>query len=693
MKNIRTFLFLAAAYLCSAIPVTAQPFLKVKKVDFYKEDAGFKEAWDRIKEGDKYFQEGQGSYSLALEQYLKAKDYNGYNPQLNYKIGVTYLYSDKKWEAQKYLDLAYEFNPHVTPDIQFFRGRAYQYNCQFEKAISLYNAYRDSLPEKALQKQEPLLKKYISECEAGVTLIQDTLRVKIENAGSAVNSLDDDYNPVISCSSARMFFTSRRSPEKHSRINAGDNKYTEDVYVAYQENGNWFKAEPVGNPINTPGNEAALYLSKDDKFLFLYYGKEKNGNLYVSEFRKGRWLDPSPMPGKFNSKSKETTVSFMADMSEMYFVTRNEKESIGGSDIFFSKLDAKNHYSKPVNLGKPINTEYDEEAVHVTPGGDTLYFSSKGHNTMGGFDVFMSVRTNGQWSEPVNMGFPINSPDNDLFYSNTKDTALAYFSSIRKEGLGWMDIFKVTFLPPPPPIVIPEPLPEPPKPDTVVKVVRDTVRIVEPPVVPVDVSLTLIGSIMEEGTSNPVMAKIELIDMDKNQVIATTISEPAGGSYRIKIQDRKNYGVEITAQGYMVYLDIVEIPTDVGTKELLKNFFLKKVKVGEKVVLKNIFFDTNKATLKPESYAELNNVFKLLTTNPTLRIEISGHTDNVGSAQANTTLSQARAKAVVDYLVANGIDPARLEYRGYGFTQPIAPNDTPQGRAQNRRVEFKILSK
>ena len=213
------------------------------------------------------------------------------------------------------------------------------------------------------------------------------------------------------------------------------------------------------------------------------------------------------------------------------------------------------------------------------------------------------------------------------------------------------------------------------------------------PVEKPDPSIILLGTVLDESDISPVLAKIEIIDMEDNEVIATSISDRDEGNYSIKLKEKKNYGVEITAQGYMLYLDIINIPEDFERKEIIRNFVLKKVKVGEKIILKNIFFETNKAVLTPDSYVELGRVLKLLESNPTLRIEISGHTDNVGSFAVNQRLSEARAKAVVDYLIGQEVNESRLEYAGYAFSQPIAPNDTPDGRAKNRRVEFKILSK
>ena len=419
----------------------------------------------------------------------------------------------------------------------------------------------------------------------------------------------------------------------------------------------------------------------------MYRGVKRKGDFYVSEARKDKWTSPKKYSGKFNSSSRETTLNFNEDESIAVFVSSDKKESIGGTDIFFIRKGTNDKWGKPVNLGATINTIYYEEGVFIDSVGNTLYFSSTGHNSMGGYDIFKTtMEENGNWTEPKNMGFPINSPYDDLFYVPTGDTAVSYLSSVRQDGYGYMDIYKITYLPPPEPEIIEEE-PEPIV-DTVVVIVTDTIKIVEP-----EPKFIVRGSVLNSKDSSPVVAKLEVIDMDINQVAATTISDRSDGFYSLKLDEKKDYGIEITAQGYLVYLDILEVEEDSESNEFFRNFLLKPIEVGEKVILKNIFFEFGKAVLTSDSYIEMGRVLKLMSTNPGLRIEISGHSDNIGSYAYNQKLSEQRAKAVVDYLVDLGIDSARLEYTGYASSQPVATNNTEEGRAQNRRVEFKILSK
>jgi outer membrane protein OmpA-like peptidoglycan-associated protein/tetratricopeptide (TPR) repeat protein len=680
--------FFITIFLVFVLCASAQEKLKIKISDFDIDEPGLKSAWTHLKMGDKYFKAGKGTFPEAILEYQFALQYNRYNPAINYNIGVCCLYSDKQGEALGYFQKAFEFDNNIAPDIHLLLGRAYQYNYQFDKAIKEYQIYLEALTEKEKKKLDFDIERWMQECRNGIELMKDTLRVEITNIGNNVNSKKDDYNSVISKNEKRMYFTSRRPFYARPDRNYFDNKFNEDIYVSYYEDGNWGLAQNLGRTVNSKYNDAVLTISSDAQKLFLYRGVKRKGDFYVSEAKKDKWTSPKRFSGKFNSpSSRETTLNFNEDGSKAVFVSSDKKESIGGTDIFFIRKGTNDKWGEPVNLGVTVNTAYDEEGVYIDSVGNTLYFSSTGHNSMGGYDIFKTTMDEkGNWSEPVNLGFPINSPYNDLFYIPTGDTAVSYFSSVRQDGYGYMDIYKITYLPPPEPEIIeeePEPLV-----DTVFIVVTDTVKIEEP-----EPEFIVRGSVLNSKDSSPVVAKLEVIDMDINQVVATTISDRNDGYYSVKLKEKKDYGIEITAQGYLVYLDILEVEEDSESNEFFRNFLLKPIEVGEKIILKNIFFEFGKAVLTSDSYIELGSVLKLMSTNPGLRIEISGHSDNVGSYAFNQKLSEQRAKAVVDYLVGLGIEPARLEYAGYASSQPVANNDTEEGRAQNRRVEFKILSK
>ncbi|MCK5093677.1 MAG: OmpA family protein, partial [Spirochaetes bacterium] len=429
--------------------------------------------------------------------------------------------------------------------------------------------------------------------------------------------------------------------------------------------------------------------SQNGTQLYMYRGDKAGGGIFMSTIKEGKWGAPKNVSSKFRSKNRETTMCLSPDGKVFYFVSDNEKLTTGGKDIFFSEQDALGKWKDPENIGSEINTSYNEEAVFISPDGNTLYFSSKGHNTMGGFDVFKSERNDfGEWSPAVNMGYPINSPDDDIFYKITPDSRYAYYSANRMGGYGGKDIYRVVYLGE-------EKEMQMSTQDNLIAGLQEEGKtgFFTPPVaLVIDTSNILTGKVFDSKTLEGVMAKLEFIDVDISKVVATAVANDTG-YYRASLPESKAYGVEIVALDYLFFLDIVDVSGEESEGEFHRDFGMDKVEVGATVVLENIFFETAKATLKPESFPQLELVIKFMNSNPSIRMEISGHTDNTGSLKLNTRLSQSRAESVVAYLVEHGVDSGRFNAMGYAFSQPIAPNNTVEGRAKNRRVEFKILSK
>ncbi len=691
MKVKSVFLFLAI-FLLGNLSITAQQKAKIKKSEFKIINTGFKDAWKAVRLGNKYFDEGPGTYRDARKAYLKAYRYNPNNAELNYMIGVCFIYSDDKFESIKYLKKSYKIKPNVTPDIRFMLGRAYHMVLDFDNAILEYTEYRNNLPPKVLVLKSGLIDRLITECRNGKDLVSHPVRVVISNPGKSINSEYDDYNSVISKDESLMYFTSRRMAAEKSSRNPMDNKFYEDIYVSQKRINEWGTAKRFDKRINknkNKQNNAAVGVSADNKVLYIYRGKSNSGDLFKSVYKNGKWTKPHSLSGKINSKDRETALCFSSDEKTMYFVSSNKKTSLGGMDIYICKKDYNGKWGNPENMGSMINTAFNEVAVSISANDSTLFFSSNGHKTMGGYDIFSTRKSEtGLWSKPENIGYPINTPDDDVFFVLAPDNKTAYYSTIRENGLGGKDIFKVIYLGAEKEMIMSDEgklvkgLQKPP----------DNIFFREPARLAVDTSLVMKGMITDSENQKPVIAKMELIDVDASKVVATAISD-ASGNYKVKIPAPKAYGIEIIAKNYLLYLDAIDLSKESGDEIIIRNFMLERVEVGAKVILKNIFFEFGKSTLKPESYAELNNVIKLLQNNETLRIEISGHTDNIGTYKYNKKLSEDRAKAVVDYLIKKGITPDRLTYKGYAFDQPVAPNTTDEGRAKNRRVEFKVLSK
>ncbi|MCK5029647.1 MAG: OmpA family protein [Bacteroidales bacterium] len=692
MKIIKsTLLALIILFVVGQVSI-AQENVKIKKADFQIEikEVGFKDAWKDIKEGEKLFAAGLGTYPSALEHYLRANKYNSNCAKLNYKIGVCYLATDKFYYATEYLEKAYLKDNMVTDDVHLMLARAYHLNLDFDNAIEHYKAYYSLFSVKELEKYDINVDKYIKECKYGKNLVNTPVRVIINNLGERVNSEFDDYNPVLHPNQDLLYFTSRRETENKDKRYEADNKYFENVFVSEQAGELWRRPKMLENKLNSKNNESVLAISSDGNKIYLYNGEENGGDIMVSELKKGSWKSPKGISGRILSKNKETTITFSPEGNEMFFVS-NQDGSIGGMDIFYSKLDEKEKWSKPTNMGAAINTIYDEEGVYWHPKEDKLYFSSQGHNSIGGFDVFMIERDeNRMWSSPVNIGYPINTPNDDIFFKMDEHNKHAYYSSVRDNGFGGKDLYKIIFL----------------GEEKELKLKTEDIFLAwnhkpiddlfyhNPYQLKVDTALFMVGFVTDSKTAEPIkLAKIEVIDLDLSQVIATGLTDTAG-SYQVRITKKKDYGVEVTAKDYLFFVEITYLSQkQVVDSKMQANFQLDKIDVGATMVLNNIFFETNKATIKPESTTELERLANLLIENPTIRLEISGHTDNIGSYRANQKLSESRAKSVVDYMITKGVASDRLEYKGYSFNQPIADNNTAEGRAQNRRVEFKVLSK
>jgi len=654
---------LIAVFVNTAL--NAQTDVKFKSSNFSNNPKGFQNAVNNINSGDIIIEEKR-NYREALKYYLQAQDFNPDCAELNYKIGVCYYHSEKKHMCLPYFEKAYLLDQKVNKDICYYLGRAYHLNYQFEKALTFFDMFKNSRGVTSdLLKLTP---RHIEDCNNAMTLILDTLQVEIVNLGPSVNTQYPEYNPLITADGEEMFFISRREGTTGNKTDINDGMYCEDVYISDLVNINLTNAKNLGNPINTAKHDAVLGIAPDGQQLLTYIDINE-GDIGISVLHGSKWSKPELLNTNINTQYHESKACLSPDGKQLFFISNNPKNSIGGRDIFVSKLGKNGDWGPAENLGKTINTKFNEEGVFIHPDGRTMYFSSEGHNSMGGYDIFKSVRDSlGNWSKPVNIVFPINTPGDDVFYTVSASGKKAYFASYREDGYGMYDIYEIRFKEKKP----------------------DAIATNEPEKVLVTV---LKGTVKDSKTLIPIEAKIEIIDNVKNEVVATFYSNSATGKYLVTLPSGRNYGINVSHDSYLFHSENFDIADTTDYQEIVKDILLQKIEVGTKVVLRNIFFDYDKATLRPESAAELDKLIAILMKEPMLRIEISGHTDNKGSHEYNKKLSEGRAKTVVDYLVEHGIKRDRLEYAGYAFDQPISDNDTEEGRQLNRRVEFKVLSR
>lgn len=527
-----------------------------------------------------------------------------------------------------------------------------------EKAITRFMPY----PKESVQ-QEKRSQLLVSSCVYAKKSLNNPVPFEPVNMGPGVNTEFDEYYPCITADEQTLLFT---------RLIADEGAYMgmqEDFFLSRNEGDKWGPAQPV-KEINTKQNEGAPTLSADGEMLIFTacetadgsWGGDRQGigscDLFYSTRTGNGWTPPQNM-GAVNSGTWESQPSFSASGRTLYFV--RGKRTAGGireQDIYFSNLDHNNRWSPPQKVPGRINTIFEEESVMIHPDGQTLYFSSNGHTGMGGLDIFMSrMLPNGDWDVPVNLGYPINTFTDENSLQVTADGDLALFASEREGGFGGLDLYQFKLYDR-----------AQPTPVTYVK-----------------------GTVSDKLSFKKLEAHLELIDLETGKLMIESYSNQGTGDFLLCIPSGKDYALNVNKEAYLFHSENFSLKNYQSLEPYKLDIQLQKLRPGATIVLNNVFFETSKWDLMTISQTELNKLVDLLKANPTKKIEISGHTDNVGSDDANMTLSNNRANSVVEYLTKHGIPAAQLTSKGYGETSPIATNETEEGRAKNRRTEFKIL--
>lgn len=612
-------------------------------------------------------------YSGALPIFLELYKYDKLNNNLAFKLGICHLNSRiKRAQAIPYFIKAvtsvsnsYKGSSHKernAPLIAYkYLGDAYHLNYQFDKAIEAYEKFIVVMAENKNTDKVLLdeAKHKIEMCKNGKNLLANPIRLKIENLGNTVNSEFADYSPVLSADQNTLFFTSRRK-ESTGVQKDEDGNNMEDIYMSTKTAAGWSKAINVGSPINSDWHEATVGMSPDGQTILIYKDDMGDGNIYSTSLDGDIWSTPVKLNENINSKHWEPSAFISADGNTLYF-TSDKPGGFGGRDLYTSKRAFDGDWEKAENMGPNVNSAYDEDAPFIHPDGVTFSFSSNGHKTMGGFDIFTSLSDNGNWSEPVNVGYPINTTDDDIFYVVSPDNRTAYFSSFRVGGLGEKDNYMATFL------------------DR-----KET-------------PLTLLkGTVKDEFGKPAKKVNITVTDNETGQIVGIYHTNSKTGEFLFILTPGKNYNITYQADQHLFYSENLEIPKKSNYYEIKRAVTLNPIIVGSKIVLNNIFYDFDKATLRDLSNVGLKNLVQLMKSNPNLKVEISGHTDNKGNDAYNQKLSEERALSVVTKLTLNGISADRMKAKGYGKTMPVAPNknkngsDNPEGRQLNRRVELII---
>ncbi len=386
-------------------------------------------------------------FQQALELYLPLHETYPSNPGLNYAIAESYIKSYPKYKAYFYFNRAYNWEPKLTDEILYYLALSSQANLEFDRAIDFYRQFKKESVIGRDPEWESEVSKRIEECKNGKELVSKPVNVKIENLGPELNSKFADYHPYFLKGDSTILFTSRRESSRGGEVDIDDNQYFEDVLTAVlSADSVWSSPEKFDK--NTSNHDALVGISHDETTLIMYKGSKNGGDLYLTTKSSSGYSSAKALPKTINTTYSETSACFSPGGDTIYFVSNTPKNSEGGKDIFMSTKTADGEWGEAVNLGKTINTPYDEDAVAISPDGKTLYFSSKGHNTMGGYDIFSSSLANNRWQKPENMGFPINNADDNAFFTKSETIEdVGYFTTTREDSYGDLDNYKVTFLP------------------------------------------------------------------------------------------------------------------------------------------------------------------------------------------------------------------------------------------------------
>nr|WP_121273008.1 OmpA family protein [Pedobacter schmidteae] len=491
-------------------------------------------------------------------------------------------------------------------------------------------------------------KKYLKDCEFAIEALKHPVKYDPVNMGPEINSTYRDYFPSITADGSQLIF---------SRNIDGN----EDFFISSRKDKKWTIPTPLSQKINTSNyNEGAQSITPDGMYLFFTGCNRPDGlgrcDIYLSHKNGTEWGEPFNLGAPINSPYWESQPAISPDGSTLYFVS-NRPGGLGGYDIWKSSLKADGYWTTPENLGPNINTPYDEHTPFIHPDGKTLYFSSNGWPGMGNKDIFLSrANENGTWSRPENIGYPINTFNEETGLIVTPDGNYGLFSSTLEGGYGDMDIYQFKM-----------PVDKKPLPITYVK-----------------------GIVTDKESNAFLEARVQVVNLASKKIAYNDFTSSTTGDFLAVMPIGSNYAFNVSADGYLFYSENYRLDSAYVNTPFFITVSLDKLNTGKNMILKNIFFDTNEYNLLPASLTELNTLKELLNNNSGLHIEIQGHTDNTGSKLQNEKLSLLRAKAVYDQLIALHIAAERLTFKGYGETRPVASNDTETNRKQNRRTSFVI---
>ncbi|MCB0431457.1 MAG: PD40 domain-containing protein [Flavobacteriales bacterium] len=617
---------------------------------------------------------GVSNYEKALPLFTRLAEMQPDNANLSFKIGVclfnsySFNFPVDQEKSITYFRKAIQNTTHeyrtghpketqAPVDSYFYLAEAFHFLHQIDSAEYYYSAFKQ-----LIQDSDPELIKEVDhrldQCRNARELMENPLPVFITNLGSRINSAYNDYAPVISADETTLIFTSTRAGSTGEKVGL-DGQYYEDIYISHIEGRAWSNPVSIGGTINTPDHEASISLSPDGNTLYLYKANGDDGNIYQSTRMGDSWTEPEELNAHINSPAYESHVTVTEDGQTMYF-SSERVGGPGGLDLYVSHKDNNGDWGSATLMPSNVNTEYDEDSPFIHPDGKALYFSSKGHKSMGGMDIFKTeLQDDGSWSDPENIGYPINTAADNIFYVTNRAGTHAYFASVRENGYGGLDLYR---------IVISE----------------DESNMNEGGEPKADAS-------SEEEVEEEATEAEELVDAaspEETTEVTTTTPENKDN------KDVKNTsGTDGAAVTKNPATGTTPEANNKPTSETTPVATTKPTKpqVPEQGKWEILYFEYNIGLLNVESVEKVKRMLTILRQKQDVKIEISGHTDSVGGDDYNLRLSKTRAQSVYDYFLRNGIDAKRMTVVGKGEKEPAVPNDTKENQAKNRRVEVKVV--
>lgn len=562
-----------------------------------------------------------------------------------------------EWEKQTELvkfhyKQAVELAPdsdEIIPALQWLAKDA-QAREDYKTAAIYWKSLLNRLEGRKSNSLQRLAKSQLESVEFALSALENPVSIERKPLSDTVNRMQMQFFPVLTADQETLIFTG---------LNEGGN---EDIYISKFENGRWSLPASLSPNINTDSNEGTCTISADGHTLVFTGCNRQDGygscDLYITYWKGGKWSVPENMGEKISTRYWESQPSLSADGTVLYFAS-DRPGGQGKADLWKTERNENGEWGEPVNLGPTINTPEDENAPFIHANGSTLFYASKGLPGMGGFDIFLVELGSDSEPNPVNLGYPINNSGNQVGLFITADGKRAYYTEDRTEPGKKRSSLLYTF----------------DIPDTLKTLFLPT-RYVK-------------GRVLDSETGKPVMAQLKLYDLNTQQMVSGFVSDEVTGEYLAIVNKDSHYALYIESEGYL----FKSLTFDVGDQDLSlnKDILVERLRKDKVEILNHVFFETGDYTLTEKSKLELDKLVQFMTENKTVRIEVSGHTDDIGNDDDNQVLSEKRAESVFNYLTRKGIAAERVEYRGLGERNPLVPNDSDENRKINRRIEWRIL--